>query len=71
MKLIETIITEEHVEITLADEDDLDEATEWLTFGIEMPEESLEKGSVAAVQVEALRRAQDIIAKEIRRLSGH
>jgi hypothetical protein len=71
MQLIETVITEEHIEITLANEDDLDEASEWLTFGVEMDEDKLTKSTVEAVQMEALRRAQDIIAKEIRRLSGH
>ena len=63
-----TVIETEHrlVEMTFADQPDLDQATEFLTFRIAVEREGYPR--LPAAQLEALQRARDVIVAETQRI---
>ncbi|MFM9846482.1 MAG: hypothetical protein ACKVP3_04900 [Hyphomicrobiaceae bacterium] len=69
MNILETVVTEKSVRITLADALDLGEATEWMTIHLPLSalhaETPLPSKRLVAIQGEALRHARDAITAKI------
>ena len=83
MQLIETSVTAASVRMRLADADDPLKATQWVDFQVPIAELRVahqpggtqpigdpESEYLSTIRGSALRRAQDVIVAEIRRLEG-
>ena len=66
MKIVQTIITDTHVEITFADDANLEKATATMVARLpKQTDKDLRCDRLATIQAEALRRLRDAITAEI------